>query len=162
MLCHQAAAPWPGGLRLGPTTVVCCPNGQSVPAPSGLSRGSRLNDPPCRSGVTRLSPVHTRPNQVGTIRIPGAAPARPRTRGKFTRAPHVMLNAKIVVKTIIKPMVLMVNSRATGNFIDPTYCAKLKITISKKERPESVQAVDSTLLTSEMITHQTKAVELKG
>ena len=54
----------------------------------------------------------------------------------------------------------MIDFGATCNFIDTAYCSKLRIPVEKKNKPESVRAVDGTMLTSVPITHQTETILL--
>ena len=72
-----------------------------------------------------------------------------------------MLNSEIQFQGNTLEVVTMIDSGATGNFIDANYCSKLNIPTIKKKKPESVRAVDGTMLTSGLITHQTQSILLR-
>ena len=51
---------------------------------------------------------------------------------------------------------IMLDSGATGNFLDSSLARKLEIPVVSKLQPEPVRAVDGSELSSGLITHQTK------
>ena len=75
-------------------------------------------------------------------------------------APHLTIHAQLKIQDRSEEVMVMIDSGATGNFIDTAYCSKLQIPVEKKTKPESVRAVDRTLLTSGPISHQTQTILL--
>ena len=75
-------------------------------------------------------------------------------------AAHLTINAFLNFGQNKSEVVVMIDSGATGNFIDSKYCNILQIPQERKSRHETVRAVDGTLLTSGPITHHTKELIL--
>lgn len=52
----------------------------------------------------------------------------------------------------------LLDSGATGNYIDQEYAMKIGIVCEKKERPELVKAVDGTVLSSGPVSYHTRSL----
>ena len=80
--------------------------------------------------------------------------------GKDSKA-HVKLSMSIETDERLFDITAMIDSGATGNFVDSGLVKDLNITRVKKSSPETVQAVDGKPLTSGPITEHTVPLTLK-
>ena len=70
---------------------------------------------------------------------------------------HLTISVTLIISPQKRILVnIMLDSGATGNFLDLALAAKMGVPIISKDLPEAVRAVDGSDLSSGLITHQTQ------
>ena len=78
-----------------------------------------------------------------------------------TPVPHVKMDMFLEVRGKDHLVQVMLDSGATGNFIDHGMVNTLQIPLMKKDTPEEVQAVDGKPLSSGPLTEHTTVLQLR-